>query len=137
MLARSWVLHEERGDANGEGREERKVSSRFPRRLPFFLPSFENWIEKAHSRESSRPSTSSHTLVDSNQLNPISRLAPVDHIVLKHDLDTPWKLTCWSSFGHLLDRNRLLIPEGGESVLHRNDVTVSVVLGNGDGRRTC
>jgi len=94
-------------------------------------------VRQVYSRKSPRTSTSSHTLVDSNELNPISRLTPIDHVVLQHDLDTPRKLTSGSSFGHLLDRNGLLIPEGGESVLHGNDVAVSIVPGDGNGRRAC
>jgi hypothetical protein len=90
-------------------------------------------VGEKEGREPSEPSSSSHALVDTDELDTVPRLASVDHVVLHDNLDGTWELTGRSAFGHLLDRDRLLVSEGGEAVLHRDGMRVTVVFRDSDG----
>lgn len=73
---------------------------------------------------------SSRALVDTNQLDPISRLTTVDQVIRQDNLDTFGQLTSRCSFRHFLDADRLIIPERGQSILHEQWMTLAVILGN-------
>lgn len=79
-------------------------------------------------------STTTHTSVDSDQLDTVSRFTLVYHIVIKDNVNTPWKLTRGCSLGHLLDTDSLVILENAMSVLHFERVPCVVLLGRDNGR---
>ena len=56
-----------------------------------------------------------NTAVHTDQLYPITRFALVHQVVVQNNVRTPWKLTRWRTFRHLLNTDALVVPESAET----------------------
>lgn len=65
-------------------------------------------------------------LIHAYELNPISRLAPVHHIIVHNNFNTSRKLPCRRSFWHFLNADHLMIAEDAVTVLCFQTMSVFV-----------
>lgn len=88
------------------------------------------------SLEPSRALPAARALVHSHELDPVSGLAAVHQVVRQNNLHASGQLARRRPFRHLLDVDRLVVPERREAVLHQQRVPLAVVLrddGGGSG----
>mgnify|MGYP006997511848 CR=1 FL=1 len=82
--------------------------------------------------------TPSRRLVDADKLDSVPRFAAIDKVIGQDDLDTPRQLPGRRTLRHLLNVDRLVVSEGGQTVLHNQWVPIAVILwndGGGSGER--
>ena len=79
-------------------------------------------------------STTANAAIHTNKLNPVSRLALVDEVVIQNHICTPRKLSCGGAFWHLLNAYSLVVTEGAEAKFRLQRMPFFIGLG---GNRRC
>jgi hypothetical protein len=94
-------------------------------------------LVEADSLEPSLTLATSCALVDPDQLNPVPRFTTIYQIIRQDHLDSPRQLPRRRSFRHLLNTDRLMIPERTKTVFHGDRVALAVILRDHCGGRSC
>ena len=81
-----------------------------------------------YSLEASLTHSTTSTLIHSDQLDSITRLASIHQIIRQDYFNSSRQLPCRRPLRHLLDTDRLMIPKRAQPVFHRDGMTLAIVL---------